>query len=237
MAENFDEPVQVATFSNSLSSSSWSNMVESAEFLTYCQVCAQNEIDLGMDRDRQATGQIHELLAYEMFSANSFRFSTMVSSLMTAAEGIVRAAKPGSVLSVGGAAFLPVIASAGFSRLAISNDVHLDAMERFWTGDIGDFSLVPWQDIAGGMMASTYDCIIVFVPSVAHDVSILKNLVGSLNPGGTMVMLSATDHGNLFKYRENHDFFATYTELQQLEGCSFSLIPSGLGIGVLTKDA
>jgi len=237
MSENFDQPVQVATFANSLSSSKWSDFVESADFLAFCRAAAQAEIDLGMNRNREATGQVHELMVYEMFSTGSFRFSTMLSSLMTSAEAIVRTSSPKSVLSVGNPGLLPLLATENFESLVVSNDVHLAHAEKNWTSAIGDYSTVSWQDIDSGTLPSSYDCILVSVPSVAHDIDILKTLASFLTVSGTMVMLSATDHGNLFKYRENHDYYSLYFDLKEMSGFSFSLIPSGLGIGVLTRNS
>lgn len=208
--------------------------VTNADQITAANAIIAEEVATGVDRSRDALHYHDELNVYDMISVASAGFEAVYANLRTVVEMTIRLANPTNLLQIGVNVVSP--ARLGIGSLTIANTPHLDYFERFMNPGALVYDVVSMQNLRDRAYPKVWDCVALNMPSVAHDFSIVDGLYAQLPAGGSIILGSAGDQGNVARYGNHHEYVACFDSLKSNSDCFLYQIPSGLGVAVATKS-
>ena len=224
----------ILTSAETYSKTAHKTNVTNADQITAATSIIAEEEATGVDRTRDAVHYHDELNVYDMVSVGSAGFEAVYANLRTVEEMVVRLANPTNVLTIG----TSVVSAArlGIGSLTIANTPHLDYFERFMNPGALVYDVILMQDLRDQNYPKVWDCVTVNMSSVAHDFSIIENLYAQLPAGGSIVLRSAGDQGNVARYGAAHEYTSYFDSLMSNSDCFLYQIPSGLGTAVAIKS-
>ena len=208
--------------------------VTNADQITAANSIIAEEIATGVDRTRDAVHFHDELNVYDMVSVGSAGFEAVYANLRTVVEMVIRLTNPTNLLQVGVNVVSP--ARLGIGSLTIANTPHLDYFERFMNPGALVYDVVSMQNLRDGVYPKVWDCVALSMANVAHDFSIVDGLYAQLPAGGSIILGSAGDQGNVARYGNNHEYVTCFDSLMSNSDCFLYQIPSGLGAAVAIKS-
>ena len=191
------------------------------------------EVATGVDRSRDALHFHDELNVYDMIAVDAEAFNVVIENERTIVEMVIRLANPTSLLSIAGS--VPTL-DLDLNSLTIANTTHLDYFERFMNPGALVYDVVSMQDLRDQDYPKVWDCVVINMSSVAHDFSIIDGLYTQLPAGGSIILRSAGDQGNVARYGVAHEYVTCFDSLKDNADCYLYQVPSGLGVAVAVKS-
>jgi hypothetical protein len=213
-------------------SAAHTSAVASAAEIASAEAIVNEELGHGMDRSRENIGYHDELNVYDRVASGSPSFTVVKQHKRSMQEMLIRMANPSELLIIG-IPYIPL--KLGIGNITLSNNLHLDYMERHM--DISDlqYETISLADIESNAFPKTFDMASVHMPQVNHNFDIVYNIYDQLPSGGVIALTSSNDHGRLFEWGNSHDYAELFTTVGDRAGANLYHMSAGLGVSVITK--
>ena len=206
--------------------------VASATEIASAEAIVNEELGHGMDRSRDNIGHHDELNVYDRVASGSPSFAAVNQHMRSMQEMLIRVANPSELLIIG-IPYIPL--KLGIGNITLSNNLHLDYMERHMDISGLEYDTVSLTDIENNVFTKTFDMASIHMPQVNHDFDIVYNIYDQLPNGGVIALTSSNDHGRLFEWEDAHDYAELFTILKDRAGANLYHMSAGLGVSVITK--
>lgn len=210
------------------------------EIATFCQSALLEEVEAGVDRNRQAIGFLTTLNYLDYLSSSSSLSHTVATMHFLMVEMLIALQKPTKILLApfvyrGLDADYPLFKENNVSEVHVMNLPTLDYAERFWGIDVSDEHTIAMQDIQDGNFDNDYNLIVTYLENFCHDDQMLHGLVDHLSSGGTLLLMATNDLGSFYVNQEAHPYYQPHQVLSQREDVLTFHLPFALGYTLVIK--
>jgi len=215
-------------------SAAHTSSVDSATEIASAEAIVTEELGHGMDRSRDNISYNDELNVYDRVASGSTSFNAVNAHMRSMQEMVIRMANPSELLVIG-IPYIPL--KLGIGNVTLSNNVHLDYMERHMDISGLSYDTISLADIENAVFPKVFDMASIHVPQVNHNFDIVYNIYDQLPVGGVIALTSSNDHGRVFEYSDAHDYADLFVTMQDTAGANLYHMSAGLGVSVITKSS